>query len=61
MWDKRKGKPCMHKKFDSLWHGPYNIEKKSGIDSFYLTTPEGRKFPLPINGSLLKPYYAEGT
>jgi hypothetical protein len=28
MWDKRKGKPNMHKEFDSLWHDPYKIEKK---------------------------------
>jgi hypothetical protein len=61
MWGKRKEKPRMHKKFDRLWFGPYRIEKKSGINSFYLTTPKGEKIPLPVNGYLLKPYFAEGT
>jgi hypothetical protein len=51
----------MHRNFDSLWLGPYKIEKKYGIGSFYLATPKGKRLPLPINGSLLKPYYAEGT
>jgi hypothetical protein len=61
MWDKRRGKPNMCKEFDSLWHGPYKIEKKYGINSFYLNTYEGTRLPLPINGSLLKHYYVEGT
>jgi hypothetical protein len=61
MWDKKKGKPNMRKEFDCLWQGPYKIEKKSENDSFYLSMPEGRRLPLPISGSLLKPYYAEGT
>jgi hypothetical protein len=50
MWDKRKEKPRMHKKFDSIWLGPYQIEKKSGINSFYFITPEGEKLPLHVNG-----------
>jgi hypothetical protein len=40
MWDKRREKPGMHQKFDSLWLGPYKIEEKSGSDSFYLSTNE---------------------
>jgi hypothetical protein len=54
MWDKRREKPGMHHKFDSLWLGPYKIEEISGSDSFYLSTIEGRRMPLPVNGSLLK-------
>jgi hypothetical protein len=61
MRDKRKAKPNMHKDFDFLWYDLYKIEKKFGVSSFYLFMPEGRRFPLPINGSLLKPYYAEVT
>jgi hypothetical protein len=61
MWYKTKGTPNTHKEFDILWHGPYKIEKKSGIGSFYLFALEGRRFPLPINGSLIKPYHAKGT
>jgi hypothetical protein len=51
----------MQKKFDSLWLGPYQIEKKSGTNYFYLTTVEGRRMPLPVNGYFLKPYFPSGT
>jgi hypothetical protein len=61
MWDKRNGKPNMHKEFDCLWQGPYKIEKKSANDSFYLSTMEGRRMILPISGSLLKPCHGEET
>jgi hypothetical protein len=37
MWDKRREKPGMHKKFDSLWLGPYKIEEISRPNSFYLS------------------------
>jgi hypothetical protein len=57
MWDKRREKPRMHKKFDSLWLGPYQIKEISRVDSFYSTTVKGRRIPLPVNGSLLKPYF----
>jgi hypothetical protein len=61
MWDKRKEKPGMHKKFDSLWIGPYRIESEVGTNSFILATLEGEKLSLPINEYLLKPYFPEGT
>jgi hypothetical protein len=61
MWDKRREKPGMHQKFDSLWLGPYKIEEISGPDSFYLFMTEGRRMPLPVNGSLLKHYYQGDT
>jgi hypothetical protein len=34
VWDKRKEKLGMHKKFDSLWLEPYQIEKKSILNPF---------------------------
>jgi hypothetical protein len=49
MWDKRRDKPRMYQNFESLWLGPYKTEEKSRLDSFYLTTIEGRRMPLPIN------------
>jgi len=58
---KRRKKPEMHQKFNSLWLGPYKIEEVSRPDSFYLSTTEGRRMPLPINGSLLKHYFQGGT
>jgi hypothetical protein len=61
MWDKRKGKKNMCKEFNCLWYGPYKIENKSRVGSFYLSTLERRRVPLPVNVSLLKTYYVEGT
>jgi hypothetical protein len=61
MWDKRREKPGMHQKFDSLWLGPYKIEEISGPNSFYLSMTEGRRMPLLVNGSLLKHYFQGGT
>jgi len=56
-----KEKSFMHKKFDKLWFGPSQIEKKYRIKSFSLITPGGGKLTLPINGYILKPYCAEET
>jgi hypothetical protein len=61
MWDKRREKPGMHQKFDSLWLGPYKIEEISSPYSFYLSIIEGRRMRLPVNGSLLKNYYKGST
>jgi hypothetical protein len=49
MWDKRKGQPNTCKEFDKFWLGPYKIEKKSINDSYYISTLEGRRLPLPIS------------
>jgi hypothetical protein len=61
MWDKRREKPGMHQNFDSLWLGPYKVEEIYSLDSFYLSTTEGRRMPLLVNGSLLKHYFQHGT
>jgi hypothetical protein len=61
LWDKRREKLGMRQKFDSLWLGPYKIAKVSGPDSFYSSTTKGRRMPLPLNGSLLKHYFQDGT
>jgi hypothetical protein len=37
----KKEKPGMHKKFDSLWTGPYRIVSEAGLNSFNLATLEG--------------------
>jgi hypothetical protein len=60
MWDKRKGKPKYDQKDDNAWLGPYIIKKKSEKEKYYLTTLDGRKMPLPVDGSLLRPYI-QGT
>jgi hypothetical protein len=53
MWDKKKGKPKYDQKDDNTWLGPYIINKKSEKEKYYLTALDGRKMPLPVDGSLL--------
>jgi hypothetical protein len=61
MWDKRKGELNMNKEFYDLWKAPYKVGNNSIDDSYYLAMLEGRRLPLPINVSLLKPHYGEET
>jgi hypothetical protein len=56
MWDKRKGKPRYDQRNDNSWLGPYIVKKKSDKEKYYLTALDGRKMPLPVDGSLLQPY-----
>jgi hypothetical protein len=49
LWDKRKEKPGMHKKFDSLWGGPYKIKSCAGTNSFNLETMEGEILKVRVN------------
>jgi hypothetical protein len=56
MWDKRKGKPIYDQKDNNSWLGPYITKKKSDKERYYLKTLDGRKLPLPIDGSLLQPH-----
>jgi hypothetical protein len=60
MWDKRKGKPKYDQKNNNSWLGPYIIKKKSEKEKYYLSALDGRKMPLPVDGSLLRPYI-QGT
>jgi hypothetical protein len=54
LWDKRREKPGSHDKFDSLWVGRYIIQDVAENNSFVLSRLDGEKFPLPVNGQLLK-------
>jgi len=54
MWDKRKENSCMHKFFYGIWLEPCKIEIKGSVNSFYLTRLDAEKFPLLINGILIK-------
>jgi hypothetical protein len=58
-WDTKKGQPDTRKESERLWLGPYKIVKKSVNDSYYLSTLQMRRRPLPISGSLLKPHHGE--
>jgi hypothetical protein len=56
MWDKKKGKPKYDERNEVLWLGPYIVKKKSEKGKYYLSTMDGRRMPLPVDGSLLRPY-----
>jgi hypothetical protein len=57
MWDKNKGNPNYEHKDYSSWPFHYNVKKKFEKDSkYYLTILDGRKIPLPMDGSLLQTY-----
>ena len=58
-WDKRREKLGKHGKLDSLWLGPYNVDEMAGTNSFYLNDLEGEILSLPMNGFLLKLFFAE--
>jgi hypothetical protein len=59
MWDKRKGNPKYDKMNEVLWLGPYII-KKFEKGTYYLSTMDGRRIPLSVDGSLILPY-VKGT
>jgi hypothetical protein len=51
----------MHKKFDSLWGGPYKVRSCAGINSYNLETMEGEILKLPVNALHIKRYYPPDT
>jgi hypothetical protein len=61
LWDKRREKPSMRKKFDSLWGGPYKIMSCAGMNSFNLETMEGEVLKLLVNTLHIKQYYPLDT
>jgi hypothetical protein len=61
MWDKKKCQPNTCKEFVKFWLGPYKIQKMSVNDSYYISTLDGRRFPLPISRSLLISHHVEET
>jgi len=56
MWDKKKGKPKYNKKSEVLWLGPYVVNKTYKKGNYYLSAMDGRKIPLPVDGSIFLPY-----
>jgi hypothetical protein len=61
MWDTQKGEPTNVKRSTQSWLRPFKVEMESVDNSYYLSTLEGRRCPLPINGHLLKPHQGGGT
>jgi hypothetical protein len=61
MWDTNKGEPTNVKGSTQFWLGPFKVGRKSVNDSYYLSTLEGRRRPLPVSGHLLKPHQGGGT
>jgi hypothetical protein len=56
MWDTQKGEPTNVKGSTQSWLGPFKVRMESVDNSYYLSTLEGRRHPLPIIGCLLKPH-----
>ena len=46
----------MHKKFDSLWKGPFKIQHAFENNYFKLAYEDGEVLPLTYNGQDLKLY-----
>ena len=57
LWDKRREKPRKHRKFDSLWLGPYIIYDMAVANLFLLNTMEGERLLLPVNGKQLEVFF----
>eukprot|EP00253_Pinus_taeda_P014479 PITA_14479 len=58
-WDARNEDKGKHGKFDNLWKGPYKIAAYCGPNAFLLKEMNGdERFGGPVNGRLLKRYYA---
>eukprot|EP00253_Pinus_taeda_P023948 PITA_23948 len=57
LWDRKNEKPGKHKKFDSLWLGPYIIRDIAGQNSFHLSRLDGEPLDLPANGQMLKLFF----
>jgi hypothetical protein len=61
MWDTQKGEPTNVKGSTQSWLRPFKVGMETVDKSYYLSTLEGRSFPLPINKHLLKPYQGGAT
>jgi hypothetical protein len=61
MWETQKGVPTNVKGSTQSWLGPFKVGMESVYNSYYLSTLEGRRCPLPISGCLLKPHQVGGT
>eukprot|EP00253_Pinus_taeda_P032202 PITA_32202 len=59
LWDCKNEKPGKHKKFDSLWLGPYIIRDIAGPNSFHLTRLDGEPLDLPANGQMLTLFFKD--
>ena len=59
LWDRKNEKPGKHKKFDSLWLGPYIIRDIAGPNSFHLRKLDGEPLDLPTNGQMLKLFFKD--
>ena len=59
LWDKRREKPRKHRKFDSLWLGPYIKYDVASTNSFLLNNMDGERLTLPVNGQHLKLFFNE--
>jgi hypothetical protein len=57
-WNKGKGNPSLHTKFEALWNDPYAIENILGYNSYLLRNMKGTMQMFPVNGQHLKSFFA---
>ena len=53
-WDADREKIGRHSKFDALWSGPYVVIICKRANAFQLSRPNGKIFPITVNGIYLK-------
>ena len=56
LWDKRRAPKGMHKKYDTLWKGPFTIHLTFESNTLKLAYLDGEVPPLTYNGQDLKLY-----
>lgn len=54
LWDKRSEKSGNHKKFQSLWLGPYQIKNNIDRNYFILEEIDDNELPLLVNKQHIK-------
>jgi hypothetical protein len=61
MWDTQKGEPTNVKGSTQPWLGHFKVGRELVDESYYFSTLEGRRSPLPISSHLLKPHQGGRT
>lgn len=59
LWDRKNEKPGKHKKFDSLWLGPYMIRDIARPNSYHLSRLDGEPLDLLANGQMLNLFFED--
>jgi hypothetical protein len=58
LWEEEHEAPYKHRKFYSLWLGPYTIYEVVGTNALILKSLSGEPLQFPVNGRHLKFFYS---